>query len=447
MNSIEEKVLKKTWPDQAEVKAVQKQFQDIKQFVKEEFGKKAGLMGSTAKRTFITGDKDLDIFVYFSKDKEEDFLEEKGLEIGKAVFQEFNGDHKVDYAEHPYTKGRINGFEVEIIPVYEIEEIDELKSSVDRTPFHTEWVNENLSEEEKKQVVLLKQFLKGTDLYGSSLKTEGFSGLLCEILIAEYGSFQNLLKKAKNWSKNQIIDVEEHHKELPERLKEKFMEDNLIVIDPTDPERNVASVLSQENYAKFVYNAWRYLEQPEEEYFFPEEKETDKEAIGEEIESRGELYIVEFDRPDLIEDIMWPQLRKLMRRARKELRKNEFKLFESDFYVGEETIKLVFDFQVANLPGKIKHWGPEVFHNEKHLRQFRKKYENVWVEDSRVTTIVEREHTDAKKLLEEFFQDDMKEKGVPENLVEPLKNRKIKKPELKGEDWLKYLMDFLEIGD
>ncbi|MDY6788640.1 MAG: CCA tRNA nucleotidyltransferase [Candidatus Nanohaloarchaea archaeon] len=446
----EKDILAEVWPKEEELKEAQEKFESIRDWIEEKYGVKADLMGSIGKRTFISGDKDLDIFIFFSRDISEEELEDKGLEIGESVFEKFGGDFKVEFAEHPYTKGDIDGFDVEIVPAYDIDGPEDMKSSVDRTPMHKRWINSNLELEEKKQVVLLKQFLKGTGLYGSTLKKEGFSGYLCELLIAHFGSFKQLLDSAIDWDRGQIIDPENYHEgELPEELEEQFTDQGLIVIDPTDPERNVASVLSMEKYSRFIYEAWKYLEDPSERFFFPEEIEVDRGDIKDEIDARGDMIVVEFERPDVVEDILYPQLRKLMERIIQLLRKNEFQLFDSGFWVGEGTVKLVFDFQNFRLPDRIKHSGPEVFHNQENIENFSGKYDNVWVEETRLTTLVEREYRDAEELLEEFFQGDpekLREKGVPKHLAEPAEEREIHPPELEGENWLKFLAEFLHLA-
>jgi hypothetical protein len=190
---VREKVLEKVSPSDEEAEESLDMFSRIQGFIEEEFGREAELMGSTAKGTFMAGDKDLDIFVFFEPEVARETLEEEGLAIGEAVFEHFDGQYHVEYAEHPYTKGTINGFEVEIVPAYAIDDPNDIKSAVDRTPFHTRWVNEALDKAQRKEVVMLKAFLKAQGLYGSSLDTERFSGYLREILIAEYGSFTDLL--------------------------------------------------------------------------------------------------------------------------------------------------------------------------------------------------------------------------------------------------------------
>ncbi|MCJ7479195.1 MAG: CCA tRNA nucleotidyltransferase [Candidatus Nanohaloarchaeota archaeon QJJ-7] len=445
---VREKVVEQVMPEESEGDSAQEMFSQVQEFVEEEFGKEAGLMGSTAKGTFMRGDKDLDIFVFFDESMEEEQLEEEGLEIGEAVFERFDGEYEVEYAEHPYTKGDIEDYEVEVVPAYRVDSGEDIKSSVDRTPFHKQWVNENLSEEEKEEVVLLKAFLRGQELYGSTLRVEGFAGYLCELLIAEYGSFEELLKAAVDWKEEEVIDPEGRHDKLPNYLKEKFSEDSLVVIDPVDEERNVASVLSTENYARFVFSAWAYLQEPGEEFFFPEEVEADREGLETAAETRGDFVTVEFETPDMIDDMLYPQMRRLLSRLELLLEDNEFRLFQSGFYIGEERTRILFELFSDELPGMRKHLGPKMFHNQEHVENFTDKYGEVWVEDTRLATVVERDHKTAENLLEGFLAGGLQEKGVPKNLVPVVEGAEIKGLEFDDEDWRKFLRDefHLEVG-
>lgn len=439
--AVKEQVLERVLPDQEERDALQDMFQQIKEFIEEEYGLEALLMGSTAKDTFIAGDKDLDIFVFFPEDFDEEELEELGLGIGETVFQKFDGDFVVEYAEHPYTKGHINGYEVEVVPAYDVESGEKIQSAVDRTPFHTEWVNETLNMEEKHEVVALKAFLRGQDLYGSTLKVEGFSGYLCELLIAEYGSFEAVMEAALGWDEQQVIDPADHHGDtpFPGYLKQKFDEEDLVMIDPVDKERNVASVLSNENYAKFIYSVWQYRQSPDTSFFFPDKKPVQKLDIERELFDRGDFIQLACEQPDVVDDILYPQLRSLMRRLTQVLEDNEFRIFESGFTVINDEIRILFELYSQELPGKRKQHGPRVFHNRDHLQNFTEKYGDVWVEDDRLVTVIDRDHTDAENLLEEFFRGDLREKGVPKDLVEPMEEVDIGDLTLEHNEWRQFL--------
>jgi len=459
IEEIKSQVLKEIKPAESEIKAAKDKFDEIRQFIAQEYDKQSVLMGSVAKDTFLQGDKDLDIFVFFPPAVARDQLEEKGLEIGKSVFDRFDGDYVVEYAEHPYTKGQINGFDVEIVPCCRVESGAELNSAVDRTPFHTQWVNEQLTSKEKDEVIILKKFLKGLNLYGSSLKVRGFSGYLCELLIHKYSSFEDLVEAAPDWNHKEKIDAASHWQKeedivIPDELWKKFKEDALIVIDPVDPNRNVASVLSHENYAEFIYRCWEFLRQPSLDYFRTEEaSEADLELIKNKIEQRGQMLTINCDRPsDVVDDVLYPQLRKAVRRIEQLLEEHEFELFDRGLFIDEDRgkMKLLFDLKVWSLPPASKRQGPRVYHNSKHLKEFTDKYEDVWVEGDRLVTIIEREYQDCERLLMSFLSEkDLEEKGIPSHLAPVLQEAEIKtvRPQEieDNKEWLSFLNRFLRL--
>ncbi len=75
--------------------------------------------------------------------------------------------------------------------------------------------------------------MRGCGVYGSELKTQGFSGYLTELLIIHYGSFENTVKEACFWKPGEKIDLMQHSK-----IK---YDEPLVMVDPTDPKRNVAA--------------------------------------------------------------------------------------------------------------------------------------------------------------------------------------------------------------
>ena len=55
-------------------------------------------VGSTARGTWVSGDRDIDLFVRFDADLDRTELEEYGLAVGHAVLP----DGHEEFAEHPY---------------------------------------------------------------------------------------------------------------------------------------------------------------------------------------------------------------------------------------------------------------------------------------------------------------------------------------------------------
>ena len=119
------------------------------------------LVGSLAKNTNLSRDDDIDLFIGFPQEVERKYLEERGLEIGKTVFEGIGAEYEIDYAEHPYIKGTYKGHEIEVVPCYLVAKT-KVKSAVDRTPYHTSYVKRRIQENKKlgDEIRLLKQFMK-----------------------------------------------------------------------------------------------------------------------------------------------------------------------------------------------------------------------------------------------------------------------------------------------
>ena len=153
------------------------------------------MQGSYAKGTDLTGSSDLDLFIVFNKNVSRDEFEKIGLEIGQKALAEHKPYKR--FAEHPFTEAFIGDVEIQIVPAYDISLEDiknqKLLSATDRTPHQTRFMNESLSEEQKTDVRLLKNFMKESRTYGSDQKIQGFSGYSAEVLIHELGSFENTL--------------------------------------------------------------------------------------------------------------------------------------------------------------------------------------------------------------------------------------------------------------
>jgi len=154
------------------------------------FFAKPMLCGSVAKNTWLKDKNDLDLFFLFSPLLPLKKLKQYGLEIGKQIIEKFNGSYRISYAQHPYITGEIiynnRKYNLDIVPCYNVKNASKIKSAVDRTPFHVKYIKKNLKFPD--QVRLLKQFCIAHDVYGADVKTQGFSGYLCELLIINYGT-------------------------------------------------------------------------------------------------------------------------------------------------------------------------------------------------------------------------------------------------------------------
>ena len=288
------------------------------------------LAGSFVRDTWMPDKKEFDLFIMFPESTSREQLEKEGLEIGKGIVKKLKGKHTIAYAEHPYVRARILGYDVDIVPAYGVKSAGNIKSAVDRTPFHNRWLSAYLPGELSKEVRLLKQFCKSLDIYGSDAKTQGFSGYLCELFIVHYNSFRSFLKVAEKWEAGEVfIDHMKHHKgqEDIKEMRGRFRDQPLIVIDPVDPKRNVAAVISPENFTALVKACREFLKRPSLAYFFrPETRPSIKKLSKIMKERKTRLLLVSFKRPGVIDDVLWPQLRRTGRRLSDILEEYEFRV-------------------------------------------------------------------------------------------------------------------------
>jgi tRNA nucleotidyltransferase (CCA-adding enzyme) len=356
-------------------------------------------VGSTARGTWVAGDRDIDLFVRFPADLSRDDLEDYGLEIGKAVLPE---GHE-EYAEHPYVKGEFEGYDVDLVPCYRLDEATDIQSAVDRTPFHNEYLLERLNDDLAGDVRLFKQFLKGIGVYGSDLRTQGFSGYLAELLVVEYGGFRATLEAAREWRPPVVLDPEAHQAE--------DFEDPLMVVDPTDPERNVAAVVSETNVAVLQHHAREFLDDPSAGVF---ERRTpdplDEADVEAHLQRRGTTPLaVVFDAPDLVDDQLYPQLYRSRDGLARGLREYGFGVLRAATWAEERAV-LFAELSVAELPAVERHEGPPV-HVEDHARGFYEKYAGdedaygPFVDDDRYVVEREREVRTAREFATDHLHE------------------------------------------
>lgn len=404
--SVIETVRERVEPDESEREAMQTAIETLTERVEDAIADipvngAVKLAGSTARDTWLAGDRDIDIFVAFPPDLERDYLESYGLTVGHAALP----DGREEFAEHPYVVGEHDGFAVDIVPCYDVEDATAIQSSVDRTPFHTAYIRERITPELAADIRVCKQFLSGIGVYGSDLHTQGFSGYLTELLVLEFGGFRPLVEAAADWNSPLELDPEGHGTAS--------FDDSLTVIDPTDPERNVAAVLSAGNLARFQHYARELVAAPRTDLFeYPTPEPLDEETVRERFVSRGTTPIaLQFPTPDIVDDQLWPQLERSRSGIESELDRRGFSVFRSAAFVSDPTATdeesvsvLLFELAVAERPAVERHEGPPV-HVREHAESFFDAYANEeetvgpFIDGDRYVVERPREFTSAKRFL------------------------------------------------
>ena len=397
--AIENAVLKKINPTKEQRTKIQQAIRSLRSRVIDEIAKTAlpitiQLVGSTAKDTYIRTAVDIDLFVVFPATVPREILQEKGLAIGRALLS-----HQEEcYAEHPYVRGVFHGYKTEIVPCYKIESASQKLSAVDRTPLHTDYVRRHLKEPQKKEVRLIKQFLRGIGCYGAEAEIEGFSGYLCEILIIKYGTFHDLILAARQWRHGEVLTIT--RKPIP------VFDTPLVFIDPVDPERNVASALSNEKFDLFRKACAAYASEPRLTFFFPNPLSPwPLHKIQKEIGT--EQYIgVKIPRPDIIPENLYPQVRKAVRSITDLCTYHGFQILDTHFYIDKTAVYILLHPRSMTLSGTVVHAGPPVT-LEKNAEDFLEKWKNdsrvktqPYQRDNRLYVDIQREYTDIHDLLQ-----------------------------------------------
>ncbi len=361
---------------------------------KEDIPAEAILVGSVAKGTRLAGKADVDIFITFPLSCSLDYLKEKGLKLGHHCIEKMGSEYEERYASHPYVTGFINGYQIDLVPCYTIKSGSELKSAVDRTVLHTEYIKANLKPIQKGEVLLLKRFMQVVGCYGSEFKVGGFPGYLAELLILEYGTFLRVLEAAaRNWMPGFRVDLEAHG------TAGRFHEP-LVVVDPVDENRNVAAALTMQKMADFVVAAQRYLDNPSQDFFFIKDQKVNLKHLKEEFQSHGtESLILHFPSPLIPEDALYPQIRKTEHSLVDILKRAGFRVWGNDSISYQGQVYIILELEVHRLPPLKRHYGPQVW-NRVHSQSFLDKYQpHCWVEDDTWVALIPREHASAQSLL------------------------------------------------
>ncbi len=302
------------------------------------------LGGSYAKGTDIKG-SDVDIFLLFK----EEFDPMKVLNILKKEFPE----GREEYSDHPYLTLSQGSFSIDLVPGYKAKKGSDLRTAVDRTPFHVKFVKENFSDEMKDDAKILKQFMKGIGVYGAESSVQGFSGYVAELLIFKYGSFDSLISSAREWKIPCVLDDGGR----------RFEGASLVIADPVDRDRNAAANVSIENLATFILAAKLFSSRSWKEFLFPQK------SYG---KVPQEAVVIFLPCRKCNEETLIPNLRRVSGVLKGELESRGFKIIYTSVFLdkggyiflvpdssrlGEAELHVGPPVTSPNVPSFLQKWG------------------------------------------------------------------------------------------
>ncbi len=331
------------------------------------------MVGSLSRGTNLVGNSDIDIFLLFDSRISKKKMEDMAMRAAKGLVKGTNGKFEVKYAEHPYARVYLENFnmKVDVVPAYKIANIENLATSVDRTPLHSRFINAHLTEGQKDEVRILKYLLRVHGIYGAEVKTKGFSGYLCEILIQQFGSLVKLMEEFSTIQLPICLYPKDRTISKDDSIFRKFSS-RFVVIDPVDPSRNAAAGVSEESVAKLALIARRFVEKQSIELFQGPKFSSARagSALSSLLKTMGmDLYCVMLNVPDKSEDVIWPQLDKAAKIIEADAAKQGFPIYLSTSCIsGGKGILTYIAPNVILKTRLIK--GPDVFAGKKHAFSF-----------------------------------------------------------------------------
>ncbi len=315
------------------------------------------IQGSFARDTWLSGEADLDIFASFPPTMDRQEWTEKVLpEIRKQIRAK-----TIDrYAEHPYLEFHIDNIRVNVVPCYSVEK-GQWKSATDRTPYHTEYMRAHLTQEMRLEARLLKRFTKGTRSYGAEIRVGGFSGMLVETMILQYRSFLETLVQASKWKPVIFLDIEKPTGGQDSRARE--FGSPLVVIDPVDPNRNLAAAVRDDKLWGFVAASRELQKNPGIWYFFPpKSKPKTRAQFSKLLEHQNrDIVSISFEHPRIVPDVLWGQLLKIENSLTELMTRQDFHPVRSMVWSDEGQSSAIFvELDSLTLPEVQLRAGPPV---------------------------------------------------------------------------------------
>ncbi len=400
-NVIPTKTVEKSKKSIAEIalELVKKEIVKFPEIVGVEFG------GSFAKGTWLSKDADVDIFVRFKKSTSEEKFEKISKKIGFDSLKKFSP--YVRYSEHPYVEAKIKDTKINVVPFYDVK-VGEWKSAADRSPFHTKYMSKSLTRKMRNEVRILKTFLKSNGIYGAEIAKQGFSGYISEVLVLNFGSFENVIKSISKIEENQTIG----------KTSKKF-DTSLVIIDPIDSNRNLAAAISDENIGKFILVCRAFKENPKLEFFKNKKSRVSKKHWE-------NVLSIKFNFKFRSSDIIWGQIKRASSSLSTQLELAGFTVLRSKAYTDEQKeAYLLFFLESMKISEIYAKNGPEFFREGSSKSFITKNLSNaelVWVgNNKKIISLEKRKHVDASKFMTEFLKNNLRT-GMPKGLQDDFKH-------------------------
>ncbi len=450
INDILSEVLEKIIPTNKEIVLIKGIIEKLKRLLDikaKEFNikyVKIEPQGSTGiKQTQLKNDFDIDLFIgldfseykhkyeglsknKLKKESKKDFLKLCNNWVFQSLTLKEFYNPRLLYAEHPYVtvdylldKKKIK---IDIVLYFDLD-LEFIKengpiTAVDRSPWHGRFIRKELKLEQKNDVRLLKQFFKACHSYGdkSAIGKVGFIGYSAELLIYYFGNILNLFDNFANLYKKPLDYYKRNEKDL--RQIAHFEKDHLIIIDPIDKNRNVASAISERAYKYCNQEIREFLIKPNLQ-FFKIKPIQEANILKKDDPLLSKIYIIELENTNyeihytINRDKLYSLGEGIIANGEKEFSHTERFgkiIFEVYFEDNQNQYNLAIYCEHPSISQTYIRRGPP-FKEKKHINNFKKKNPKYFEKEGYLWVETKRDFTDFSDFLNNYIKN-----NLPDNL-------------------------------
>ncbi|MHA1865834.1 MAG: hypothetical protein ACTSVB_03595 [Candidatus Heimdallarchaeaceae archaeon] len=326
--------------------------------------------GSFVRRTYLNEDDTYDLVLILKKDEKpnvprildqlverlkNDRIQKQPIQITKIV------------GKMPYLRMIANGILVNLFVGFDISPEQSKMSIFDLIPLHTSYIITHMSSNEKKDVLLLKKFMKSIGVYRNEIGAIGFNGYLCELLILFYGSFRSAIKAIAKWKPRVLIDMKKN-KQVIEDVDAQTIEllggyYPLYVSDPLAPRNNVAADVSINQFNSVISAANVYLYAPSLSFFLYQPVTLPSfETLVQKIKMSGKtILVLSFYRRHQESEICWQQALNMKKAFTKELERNRYLIERIQPFITDEYYGIFISLFKSKPQVTVRREGPSIF--------------------------------------------------------------------------------------
>ncbi len=389
--------------------------------------------GSTGpKQTQLHGAADIDLFVGLDPSRYNVTSMKKGAKRKEPLTKLFDGlvedwfipaAKRVNarnvmkaYSQHPFLSLVLNGLDVDIIACFDLTQEELTRygpiTAVDRTVHHTRFVTGHVDDTLRDDIRILKSFARASHAYGDTCAVGqmGFTGYAIELLVIFGNGLEGAIETLLRLKEKPLDPLNRPASDL--RKIPNFRDDFVIIIDPTDTQRNVASSFSKRS-VEWVFKRLRHMlsldarthadsiinmmiERPIPTDHLP--KWLVPHSISKTLRTRKEAHYT------LYRDKLYRLTRQIASSLRREI-DGESKFGEVlwEIYFEEDVFAMGFMVEHPKIPRTYRRKGPPLKMTQA-AKKFRQAHPDALERDGYLWAVVERKWTSARELVDHLVE-------------------------------------------